>query len=180
MILELRLFHVVGDGKSVNPECSELLSHLCLAYVVLLELDNFTDAGNCVVSSVVKLRCFSFLFVDFSSHLEFNCEFESLKAMIGLGGESVTSVCRNNTNTISSCLTKTSTLVTSEAADCLNNHCVVSGRKVVWSKMFNHVIKNEKAELFALLNFASKRFVESGRAQSLDNRSNHGRSILEE
>jgi len=179
LILGLRLFHIVSDGESVNPESSQLLSHLSLAYIVLLELDNFTDAGNCVVSSMVKLRCFSFLFLDFSSHLEFNCVLESLKAMIGLGGKSVTSVGRNNTNTIGSCLTKTSALVTSKTADCLNNHCVVSGRKVVGSKMFNHVIKNEKAELFTLLNFTSKRFVKSGLAQSLDYRSNHRRSIFE-
>ncbi len=78
LILNLRLLNIVSDGKSVDPERSELLSHLGLAYVGLLELDNFTDAGDCVISRVVELRCFGFLFVNLSSHLEFNCKFESL------------------------------------------------------------------------------------------------------
>ena len=79
--------------------------------------------------------------------------------MIGLCCKSVSSMCCNNTNTIGSCLPKTSALVSSEAAYCLNDDCIVSGCKVVWSKMFNHVIENEKAELFTLLNLALERFV---------------------
>ena len=152
----------MGDGQRVDPVCRKLLSHLgVLANVGFLELDNFTNAGDCVVSCVMELSCFSFLFVNLSSHFKFNCEFKGLKAMISLGGESMTSVCCNNANTVGSCLSETSALVGSEAADCLNDHCVVSGRKVVGSKMFNHVIKDEKTKLFALLNFAAERFVES-------------------
>jgi len=79
----------------------------------------------------------------------------------------MTAVCCNHADAVSCSLSETSTLVCSKATNCLNNDGVVSGRKVVGSKVFNHIIQYEETKLLSLLYVALECFIESSLTQIL-------------
>lgn len=165
LVLELGLLDIVSDWQGVNPVGGKLLGHLrILSDVGLLKLKDFTNTSNCVISSMVKLCRLRFLFVYLSRHLKFCCVFQSLKAVFSLSGKGVSSMSSDYADSVCCSLSKTSTLVCSKTAYCLNDYCVVSGCKVVRSQMFNHVVEYKKTELLSLLNITGESFVERSRA----------------
>jgi len=108
---------------------------------------------------VIELRSFRLFLANLAGHFVLNSVFQSLETSFGLGGECVPAMGSNNTNTVSCGLSKTCTLVSSKAANSLHDKCVIGGWEVVWSKVFHHVVQNEKTEFFSLLNFTGERII---------------------
>ena len=160
LVLQLGLLDIVCDWKSVYPVVAQLLSHLgTLLYVVLLELEDFADASNRVVSSMIKLGRFSLFLLDFSGHLVFDSEFKRLETVFSLSSERMSTVSCNHTDSVSSSLSKTGTRIVNKIANSRNNGCVVSWREVVGPQVFNHVVQYKKTKLLSLLYLTSEGFV---------------------
>jgi len=142
----------VGDWEETEPVLDELGSNLWVAVDVgLSKLEDFTDAGNGVVSGVVVLGHLHLLGLDLGGHGVVDGGFQRGKAEVGAGSESFTSMFGNDTNSVGSGLSQTGTLASTKAANSLYDSVEVFGAEVCWSEVLNHVIEDEDGELEAFL-----------------------------
>lgn len=79
----------------------------------------------------------------------------------------------NDTNTVGGGLTQTSTLVSRELADSLNDSRVIVRGEVGWSKMLNKVVKDKKTELHSLLDVTAESCVQGVCPKVLNDSGNH-------
>jgi hypothetical protein len=142
----------VGDGKKAKPVLNKLGSNLWIIVdVCLLVLDNLTKTSNSIVSSVMVLGNFHLLCFDLWCHCKVNGGFQRAEAKISCSSKCLSSILSDNTNAIGGSLSQTGTLTSCKLANCCHNLLEIFSAEVSWSKMLNHIVKNENCKLKALL-----------------------------
>ena len=142
----------MGDGEEAKPVLNELGSNLWIIVdVCLLVLDDLTKTSNCIVSCMMVLGDFHLLCFNLWCHCKVNGRFQRAEAKISCSSECVSSILSDNTNTIRSSLSQTCTLTSCKLANRCHNLLEVFSAEVGWSKVLNHIVKNENSKLQALL-----------------------------
>jgi len=152
LVVRLCFFGVVGDWEETEPVLNELGRNLWVAVdVALSKLEDFANACNSIVPCVVVLGHLHLLGLDLGCHGEVNRRFQRGKAKVSAGSECFTTMFGNDSNTVCGGLSQAGTLTSTEAADRLHDGVEVFCAEVCWSKVFDHIIKDEDGELQTLL-----------------------------
>ena len=112
----------MGEWKQADPVGDQVALELSVAHHKLsLELDDLTNAGNCVVSSVLILSLLDLLCLNLGSERKVNCSLKGLETHLSVQGEGSSTVLTDNADSVTGCLSQTRALVVTEAADRLND-----------------------------------------------------------
>lgn len=95
-ILNLSLIHVMSQRKLSKPE----RNHSIEINLSVLVLKNLSKSGYCIVSCMIELRGFAFLFFNTWIHLIVNCVLEATKAEISQISKGWTSMLGYHSNSI--------------------------------------------------------------------------------